>query len=73
MFDVEQTTPYEVKLIAAGKTATITDEPIVNRADHWEFAVYRADVAHWDDGRPLSADERACILQILSERGTRLD
>ncbi|MFJ3305186.1 hypothetical protein ACIPSA_19090 [Streptomyces sp. NPDC086549] len=73
MFDVEQTTPYEVRLIAAGKTATIAGEPIVNREDHWQFAVYRTDVTHWDDGTVMSADERACVLQLLSEHGTRLD
>ncbi|MFI9805869.1 hypothetical protein ACIHEJ_16140 [Streptomyces sp. NPDC052301] len=73
MFDVERTTPYEVRLIAAGRTATIPGEPIVNGEDHWQFAVYRTDVTHWDDGTPMSAEERACALRTLTERGTRLD
>ncbi|MFF3412923.1 hypothetical protein ACFYW8_43750 [Streptomyces sp. NPDC002742] len=73
MFDVEQTTPYEIKLTASGKTATIVGEPVLDREDHWQFAVYRTDVTHWDDGTLMSTGERTSVLRFLSDRRTRLD
>ncbi|MEV6836822.1 hypothetical protein AB0N17_20325 [Streptomyces sp. NPDC051133] len=73
VFEVEQTTPYEVRLTDAGRTATIAGEPIVDREGHWRFAVYRTDVTHGDDGALMSTDERARALRTLTERGTRLD
>jgi len=72
VFEAEQSTPYQVRLKAGGKTATIRGEPIADWDGDWQFDVYASDVGRWDDGSLMTAEERAAALQLLRDCGTHL-
>ena len=64
-------TPWRLHIVVDGRPVTVPGEMLVPMEGQPDFVVFSGMLKSWDDGTPISEDEKARILAAILEEAEK--